>query len=133
MEAGISVSRMLSRQLRMRPKRLVCSGPFCAVVTTPRMPWPGCRRFVRRASCGATSTIHEHDVAAIAALALLDADAVHAGHSYVLTGPQSLSQRDKLRIIGEAIGKAVPWQEIAPEQFRQALLAQGCQQMCPTA
>jgi uncharacterized protein YbjT (DUF2867 family) len=74
---------------------------------------------------GATSTIHEHDVAAIAALALLDADAVHAGHSYVLTGPQSLSQRDKLRIIGEAIGKAVPWQEIAPEQFRQALLAQG--------
>jgi uncharacterized protein YbjT (DUF2867 family) len=74
---------------------------------------------------GATSTIHEHDVAAIAALTLLDTDAVHAGHSYVLTGPQSLSQRDKLRIIGEAIGRAVLWQEIAPEQFRQALLAQG--------
>lgn len=74
---------------------------------------------------GATSTIHEHDVAAIAALTLLDTDAVHAGHSYMLTGPQSLSQRDKLRIIGEAIGRAVLWQEIAPEQFRQALLAQG--------
>lgn len=74
---------------------------------------------------GATSTIHEHDVAAIAALALVDADAVHAGRSYVLTGPQSLSQRDKLRIIGEAIGQEVPWQEITPEQLRQALLAQG--------
>ena len=74
---------------------------------------------------GATSTIHEHDVAAIAALALVDADAVHAGYSYILTGPQLLSQRDKVRIIGEAIGKEVPWQEITPEQLRQALLAQG--------
>jgi len=74
---------------------------------------------------GATATIHEHDVAAIAALALGDADAVHAGHAYVLTGPQSLSQRDKLRMIGEAISKEVSWQEIASEQFRQALLAQG--------
>jgi len=35
-----------------------------------------------------------------------------------------LSQRDKLRIIGEP-SQSIPWQEIAPEQFRQALLAQG--------
>ncbi len=62
--------------------------------------------------------------------ALVDADAVHTRHSYVLTGPQSLSQRDKLRIIGEAIGKEVPWQEIAPEQLRLALLAQGGARRC---
>lgn len=74
---------------------------------------------------GVTSTIHEHDVAAVAALALLDTATVHAGRSYILTGPHVLSQRDKLRIISEAIGKTVPWQEIEPEQFRQALLAQG--------
>src|SRR6266536_6678978 len=42
---------------------------------------------------GATATIHERDVAAVATRALLDA--AHAGHSYVLTGPQLLSQRDK--------------------------------------
>src|SRR5205807_9606897 len=56
---------------------------------------------------GATSTIHERDVAAVSALALMDA--AHAGHTYVLTGPQSLAQRDRVRLIGEAIGKEVRW------------------------
>src|SRR5258708_4948374 len=61
---------------------------------------------------GANSTIHERDIAAVSARALLDA--AHAGHTYVLTGPQSLSQRDKVRIIGEAIGHEVLWVEISP-------------------
>src|SRR6266487_2059172 len=72
---------------------------------------------------GATSTIHERDVAAVSALALIDA--AHAGHTYVLTGPQSLSQRDKVRIIGEAIGREVLWEEISPKLVREAMLAQG--------
>ncbi len=72
---------------------------------------------------GANSTIHERDIAAVSARALLDA--AHAGHTYVLTGPQSLSQRDKVRIIGEAIGHEVLWEEISPQQVREAMLAQG--------
>src|SRR5438067_7603709 len=45
---------------------------------------------------GATSTIHERDVAAVSARALMDAArSRHAGHTYVLTGPQSLAQRDR--------------------------------------
>ena len=78
---------------------------------------------------GATSTIHERDVAAISARVLVDA--AHAGRSYVLTGPQSLTQRAKVRLIGEAIGKDVHWEEIAPEQFRQAMLAQGLPEDVP--
>ena len=54
---------------------------------------------------GATATIHERDVAAVAAQALID-DA-HAEHAYLLTGPQLLSQRDKVCLIGEAIGRDV--------------------------
>lgn len=77
----------------------------------------------------ATSTIHERDVAAVSALALMDA--AHAGRTYVLTGPQSLTQRDKVRLIGEAIGREVPWVEVAPEQFRQAMLAQGLPEDVP--
>lgn len=77
----------------------------------------------------ATSTIHERDIAAVSALALMDP--AHVGHTYVLTGPQSLTQRDKLRMIGEAIGKEVPWVEIAPEQFRRAMLAQGLPEDVP--
>ena len=72
---------------------------------------------------GATSTIHERDVAAVATRALLDA--AHAGHSYVLTGPQLLSQREKVHLIGEAIGRDVRWEELSAEQAKAAMLAQG--------
>ena len=78
---------------------------------------------------GATSTIHERDVAAVAARVLVDA--THVGCSYLLTGPQSLTQRAKVRLIGEAIGRNVSWIEVAPEQFRQAMLAQGLPEDVP--
>jgi len=58
-------------------------------------------------------------------------DAAHAGHTYVLTGPQSLTQRDRVRLIGEAIGKEVRWEEISPQQARQAMLAQGLPEDVP--
>src|SRR5215207_5202973 len=77
----------------------------------------------------ATSTIHERDVAAVAARALVNP--AHAGHSYVLTGPQSLTQRDKVRLIGEAIGKELSFEEVPPEQLRQAMLAQGLPEDVP--
>jgi uncharacterized protein YbjT (DUF2867 family) len=71
----------------------------------------------------ATSTIHERDVASVSARALLEV--AHAGHIYILTGPQFLTQRDKVRLIGEAIGRQVRWEEITPSQVREAMLAQG--------
>ncbi|GHO92032.1 nucleotide-diphosphate-sugar epimerase [Reticulibacter mediterranei] len=78
---------------------------------------------------GATATIHERDIAAVSARVLVNAE--YAGRSYALTGPQSLTQRAKLHIISEAIGKDVPWVEVAPEQFRQAMLAQGLPEDVP--
>ncbi|GHO58259.1 NAD(P)H-binding protein [Ktedonobacter robiniae] len=77
----------------------------------------------------ATLTIHERDIAAVSALALVDA--AHTARTYVLTGPQSLTQREKARLIGEAIGREVPWVEVPPEQLRQALLAQGVPEDVP--
>jgi uncharacterized protein YbjT (DUF2867 family) len=53
-----------------------------------------------------TSTVHERDVAAVAVRALVDPR--HVGRSYLLTGSQSLSQYDKVRLLGEAIGKELP-------------------------
>src|SRR6266700_1674367 len=72
---------------------------------------------------GATSTVHNQDVAAVSALALTDS--AHIGQTYLLSGPQSLTQRDKVRLIGQAIGRELHWQEIPPAQVRQAMLAQG--------
>jgi uncharacterized protein YbjT (DUF2867 family) len=77
----------------------------------------------------ATSPVHQRDIAAVATAALLDDG--HAGRAYVLTGPQSLSQRDKVRLIGEAIGRTLSFQEIPAGQVRQAMLAQGLPEDVP--
>lgn len=58
-------------------------------------------------------------------------NSAYAGHSYVLTGPQSLTLRDKSRLIGEAIGKELAFEELPPEQLRQAMLAQGLPEDVP--
>jgi uncharacterized protein YbjT (DUF2867 family) len=69
----------------------------------------------------ARSLIHERDIAAVAARALLEDG--HAGAKYVLTGPEAVTQADQVRIIGEAIGRPVRWEESPPERARERLLA----------
>ncbi|MGW0659134.1 NAD(P)H-binding protein [Streptodolium elevatio] len=70
-----------------------------------------------------TSPIHERDIAEIAVEALLK-DA-HSGRAYVLTGPESLAQHDKVRIIGETLGRALSFVELPAEAVRSAMLTQG--------
>jgi uncharacterized protein YbjT (DUF2867 family) len=77
----------------------------------------------------ATSPIDPRDIAAVGVVALLNAK--HAGRSYVLTGPQQLSQRDRVRLIGEATGRELTWEEISPQQVRQAMIAQGVPEDIP--
>ena len=99
----------------------------CSDFAANALAWAPQIRFTRvvRGAYGdaATSPIHERDVAAVGACALLDPE--HAGRSYVLTGPQSLSQSDKVRLIGQALGRELLWEEISPEQVRRSMLAQG--------
>jgi uncharacterized protein YbjT (DUF2867 family) len=64
-----------------------------------------------------TAPIDERDVAAVAARALCDDG--YAGRDYVLTGPESLSQAEQVRIIGAAIGREVQFQELSPDEFRR--------------
>ena len=71
----------------------------------------------------ATSAIHERDVAAVAARALVESS--HIGRTYVLTGPQSLTQRERLAAIGGAIKRNLTWRETSPEEIRQAMIANG--------
>ncbi|WP_410616918.1 NAD(P)H-binding protein [Amycolatopsis sp. lyj-109] len=77
----------------------------------------------------ASSPIHEADIAAVAVQALrgtVPADAV-----YTLTGPQSLDQHEKVRLIGAAIGRPLSFQELPPEQVRHGMLAQGLPEEVP--
>jgi uncharacterized protein YbjT (DUF2867 family) len=69
----------------------------------------------------ARSLIHERDIADVAAAVL--AGGRHAGAKYVLTGPEAITQADQARIIGEAIGRPVRWEEAPPEVIREHLAA----------
>ncbi|MER7466250.1 NAD(P)H-binding protein [Streptomyces sp. NPDC097981] len=61
--------------------------------------------------------IHEADVAAVAAAALLEDG--HAGQAYVLTGPEVVTQAEQVAQIAGAIGRPVAFEEITPDQARR--------------
>jgi uncharacterized protein YbjT (DUF2867 family) len=63
-----------------------------------------------------TAPIDDRDVAAVAARTLSQDG--HAGGDYVLTGPESLSQAEQVRTIGEVTGRPVTFQELSPDEFR---------------
>jgi uncharacterized protein YbjT (DUF2867 family) len=65
-----------------------------------------------------TAPVDDRDVAAVAARVLCRDS--HVGCDYVLTGPQSLTQADQVRIIGAAVGREVAFEELSPEEFRDA-------------
>jgi uncharacterized protein YbjT (DUF2867 family) len=66
-----------------------------------------------------TAPIHEGDIAAVAVRALLDGS--HERKEYVLTGPDSLTQREQVAIIGDAIGRPLRFEELSPEEARREL------------
>jgi len=49
--------------------------------------------------------------------------AVHAGLDYVLTGPQSLTQREQVAVIGASIGRQLTFDELSPEVARREMIA----------
>jgi uncharacterized protein YbjT (DUF2867 family) len=65
----------------------------------------------------ATALIAEQDIAAAATRVLLDPG--HAGRTYYLTGPQSLTQIQQAEAIGSAIRRPVRFEELSPGAFRQ--------------
>lgn len=72
-----------------------------------------------------TAPIDERDIAEIGVRALTapEAGSPHASKDYVLTGPQSLTQREQIEILGRGLGLALRAEELAPEEARRELLA----------
>ena len=66
---------------------------------------------------GRTAPVDDRDVAAVAARALFQDG--HAGGDYVLTGPESLSQAEQVRIIGDVLGRRIRFEELSPDEFRR--------------
>jgi uncharacterized protein YbjT (DUF2867 family) len=79
---------------------------------------------VRAAYARAAGTpIHERDIAAVAARAFSEDG--HTGQSYLMTGPDLLTNEEKARQIGAAIGRDVTFQEISADEARAAMVAHG--------
>jgi uncharacterized protein YbjT (DUF2867 family) len=73
----------------------------------------------------ATAPIDERDIAAVAVRALLDegpAGDRHLGSAYELSGPESLTTVDRVRLIGEVTGRHVRFEEQSPEEARRQMI-----------
>jgi uncharacterized protein YbjT (DUF2867 family) len=69
------------------------------------------------------SPIDPRDVAAVAVRTLVDDGHAHATH--ILTGPQRLTEREMVHVIGEVIGRALRVDEVPAGTARQELLDAG--------
>ncbi|MFI6497034.1 DsbA family protein [Nonomuraea typhae] len=69
----------------------------------------------------ARSMVHEADLAAVGVRALLD-DA-HIGAAYTVTGPRAHTQEERVRIIGEVIGRPLRFEEVPEEEARAGFAA----------
>ncbi|MFD0898835.1 NAD(P)H-binding protein [Actinomadura sediminis] len=79
---------------------------------------------VRGPYAGATEApLHERDLAAVAARALLADDLV--GRKPVLTGPRSLTHAEMLADLAEAIDRPLTYQEVPPEAVKAQMARNG--------
>ncbi|MEU6731023.1 NmrA family NAD(P)-binding protein [Nonomuraea wenchangensis] len=70
-----------------------------------------------------SALVHEADIAAVAAVALLDDG--HAGQSYNLTGPESLTPSERIAILSRRLGRPIAFERITHEQAVERLMATG--------
>jgi uncharacterized protein YbjT (DUF2867 family) len=59
------------------------------------------------------------DIAAVAAAVLLQDG--HVGKAYELTGPETITRAERVRLIGEALGRDIPFVELTHEQAVEQL------------
>jgi uncharacterized protein YbjT (DUF2867 family) len=71
----------------------------------------------------AEALIHESDLAAVIAHALLNDDL--DGRRIPVTGPQSLTHEELVAVIGEVIGRPLRFEEVPPEAAARGLVAHG--------
>jgi uncharacterized protein YbjT (DUF2867 family) len=62
------------------------------------------------------------DIGAVAAAALISS--AHEGQTYLLSGPESLLPADRLRILGQVLGRDLRLEAMSDEEARASLSAQ---------
>lgn len=72
---------------------------------------------------GKTVPVDTYDIARVAALALTRDG--HAGHAYIINGPQALTAREQVEILADVLGRPIEFVPLTPEQFAQRSIEQG--------
>lgn len=67
------------------------------------------------------SLVHEDDIAAVAVATITQGG--HHGRTYVVTGPEALTQSDQVNAIGQALGRTLQFEEISRDAARPGLVA----------
>jgi uncharacterized protein YbjT (DUF2867 family) len=67
----------------------------------------------------ADAPIHPADFAAVAVEALTDDS--HAGRTYRITGPQSVTHAEQIELLGEALGRPLRYEELSVDAAREAM------------
>jgi uncharacterized protein YbjT (DUF2867 family) len=72
---------------------------------------------------GRLGVVDPYDVARIGALALTQDG--HAGHGYILNGPQALTAREQVETLAEVLGRPIEFVPVTPEQFARHSVEHG--------
>ncbi len=70
-----------------------------------------------------SALVHEADIAAVAAVALLDDG--HTGRAYNITGPEALTPRERIALLSRAVGRDIAFVPITHAQAVDRLMATG--------
>ncbi len=70
-----------------------------------------------------SALVHERDIAAVAATVLTEGG--HGGRTYVLTGPEAITLREKVAILAAAVGRDVRFVELTVDEARAKWRADG--------
>ncbi|MFE1594387.1 NmrA family NAD(P)-binding protein [Nocardia sp. NPDC058705] len=81
---------------------------------------------VREPYAHPSALVHEADIGAVAAVALLEDG--HSGRAYNLTGPQALTPQERLAILSDAAGREIAFATITHAQAVERLVATGVSQ-----
>jgi uncharacterized protein YbjT (DUF2867 family) len=98
----------------------------CTSFATSLLEWGDqIREGVVREAFGQASRalLHEHDIADVAVRVLLDG--THRGERLFLSGPEPLTQVEQVRIIGEALGTPVRFEEVPLDDMRAHMREEG--------
>lgn len=70
-----------------------------------------------------SAVVHEGDIGAVAAAALLEEG--HGGQAYTLTGPEALTTSQRIALLSGAVGAPIDLVRITPDQAIARLVAEG--------